>query len=490
VIRNALEPLAGPLPEPEPAAVRIGPFALDLRTGELRRDGVPVPLAPQPTRLLVALARRRGELVTREEIRAAVWDEETFVDFTRGLNFCVLQVRAALGDNAKNPRYIETIPRRGYRLAAERPEEADLEAAPQAVRPSHRRHVAAAAVVAGAVVLLFAAWQRSGAPAASIPETSAATTAGTTASDEAHDAYLRGRSLVSQRKTAAIRAGLAELRKATALDPGYALAHLAVAEATHTLAMREEIGPREAEQEIRSAATAAFAAAPSLAQTHAVAAMLHFWYEWDWNAAEESYRRAMRLNPGEAGALHDHGWLLITRGHADEGIALIRRAQELDPDNPRANTHVAWAYIYTGRYALAVEEAERALQLSPGFEEAYHCLEEAHLTAGDYDAAFAVRRDHLTPPGKPLPSGDAHAYYLAEWQRLAGEAAGAATAAKHPYDVAAALALAGRIDPALDWLERARDAHDLNIPLAAVDPKLRWLHGHPRFAKLVASLKL
>src|SRR5690349_2810904 len=97
--------------------IRFGPYALDARSGELRRDGEVVPLAPQPFRLLLALASRPGELVTREELRREVWGE-TFVDFERGLNFCVLQVRTALGDDAKNPAYIETLPRRGYRFVA------------------------------------------------------------------------------------------------------------------------------------------------------------------------------------------------------------------------------------------------------------------------------------------------------------------------------------------------------------------------------------
>src|SRR5688572_14731451 len=96
--------------------LRFGPFELDPRTGELRRGGELVPLAPQPFRLLLTLAERPGELVTREELRTKVWGDGTFVDYERGLNFCVLQARAALGDDAKNPQYIETLPKRGYRF--------------------------------------------------------------------------------------------------------------------------------------------------------------------------------------------------------------------------------------------------------------------------------------------------------------------------------------------------------------------------------------
>ncbi len=96
-------------------ALRFGPFELDVRSGELRRNGTTVRLQPQPFKVLVLLTSRPGEVVTREEIQAEVWPAGTFVDFEQSLNFCVRQIRASLGDNANAPRYLETLPRRGYR---------------------------------------------------------------------------------------------------------------------------------------------------------------------------------------------------------------------------------------------------------------------------------------------------------------------------------------------------------------------------------------
>jgi DNA-binding winged helix-turn-helix (wHTH) protein len=99
-------------------ALRFGRFELDLRTGELWRAGVRVRLQNQPYKVLALLARRPGELVTREELRHELWPEGTFVDFEQSLNFCVRQIRSALGDQAATPRYVETLPRRGYRFIA------------------------------------------------------------------------------------------------------------------------------------------------------------------------------------------------------------------------------------------------------------------------------------------------------------------------------------------------------------------------------------
>ncbi len=95
--------------------LRFGAFELDLRAGELRRDGHLVRIQPQPLRVLALLASRPGEVVTREEIQRQVWPAGTFVDFEQSLNFCVRQIRAALGDSAPHPRYLATLPRRGYK---------------------------------------------------------------------------------------------------------------------------------------------------------------------------------------------------------------------------------------------------------------------------------------------------------------------------------------------------------------------------------------
>jgi len=99
-----------------PARFSFGPFQVDTVLGELRREGIRLRLAGQPFRILLALVARPGELITREELRAEVWTEETFVDFEHGLNAAVNKLRRALGDAAEKPRYIETYPSRGYRF--------------------------------------------------------------------------------------------------------------------------------------------------------------------------------------------------------------------------------------------------------------------------------------------------------------------------------------------------------------------------------------
>jgi DNA-binding winged helix-turn-helix (wHTH) protein/dipeptidyl aminopeptidase/acylaminoacyl peptidase len=99
--------------------LRFGPFELDLESAELWKSGSRVKLQLQPFRVLALLAGQPGRLLTREEIQKEVWADGTFVDFEQALNFCIRQIRAALGDQAATPRYIETLPRRGYRFLGE-----------------------------------------------------------------------------------------------------------------------------------------------------------------------------------------------------------------------------------------------------------------------------------------------------------------------------------------------------------------------------------
>ena len=97
---------------------RFGVFELDLETGELRKSGVLLRLPPQPFKVLALLASRPAQLVTREELRKQIWGADTFVDFEHGLNFAIKKIRDTLGDDPETPRYIETLPRRGYRFIA------------------------------------------------------------------------------------------------------------------------------------------------------------------------------------------------------------------------------------------------------------------------------------------------------------------------------------------------------------------------------------
>jgi TolB-like protein/DNA-binding winged helix-turn-helix (wHTH) protein len=146
--------------------VSFADFELDLRSGELSRNGTSLKLQPQPAKVLVLLVSRHGEIVTRQDIARQVWGSETFVDFEQGLNFAIRKIRSVLHDDADHPRFLETLPKRGYRFTAPVKSHPPLSevAAPAAVSPrtpSPKRRAlryGLAGLAVGVVVALFLAW--------------------------------------------------------------------------------------------------------------------------------------------------------------------------------------------------------------------------------------------------------------------------------------------------------------------------------------------
>jgi TolB-like protein/DNA-binding winged helix-turn-helix (wHTH) protein len=161
--------------------LRFDNFELDVRAGELCKHGVRLRLQGQPLQVLAALLKRAGDVVTREELRTQIWTTDTFVDFDHSLHNAIARLREVLGDSAERPRYIETLPRRGYRFIA--PVDAgDLPAtsgasdsAPPAGLPSHLRitksHALLLTTVFATLAISIAFWlaRTGGAPASAAP---------------------------------------------------------------------------------------------------------------------------------------------------------------------------------------------------------------------------------------------------------------------------------------------------------------------------------
>src|ERR1700686_122747 len=101
------------------SVVRFGTYEVSLQSGEVRKAGLRIRVQQQPLKLLEILLERPGEVVTREELRSRVWSDESFGDFDQAVNIAIGKLRSALGDSAENPRFIETLPKRGYRFIAD-----------------------------------------------------------------------------------------------------------------------------------------------------------------------------------------------------------------------------------------------------------------------------------------------------------------------------------------------------------------------------------
>ena len=142
--------------------LRFGEFELDQDAAELRRNGTRVSLPEQPFRLLTVLLERPGTIATRDQLRERLWGADTFVDFDHGLNAAVKRLRDALGDSAEQPRYIETVPKRGYKFIATLDGNVTAPTEPEAAAASSGRRwlwlgvgVGVAVVVIGLVASTF-----------------------------------------------------------------------------------------------------------------------------------------------------------------------------------------------------------------------------------------------------------------------------------------------------------------------------------------------
>ncbi|MDQ1390134.1 MAG: hypothetical protein QOF56_3588, partial [Acidobacteriaceae bacterium] len=142
-----------------PSVCHFGVFELDLRAGELRKNGVKLRLQEQPYQVLLKLIEHHGEIVSREELRSTLWHEDTFVDFETGLNTAIKRLRETLGDSADNPTFIETVPRRGYKFIAtvERPkgEESGIPGPSTPQGSSAKSFLRRSAFIAGVVVIVL-----------------------------------------------------------------------------------------------------------------------------------------------------------------------------------------------------------------------------------------------------------------------------------------------------------------------------------------------
>ncbi len=148
--------------------IRFGDFEVDPRAGELRKHGRPINLQEQPIQLLLLLLEHPGEVVTREEARKSLWKDDTFVDYDHGLGAALNRLRAALGDSASTPRYIETLPRRGFRfiatVTARSPNESEPGAAVLPTKPVLLRYGGWAVVLGVFLLSLYLLSDRVSAP--------------------------------------------------------------------------------------------------------------------------------------------------------------------------------------------------------------------------------------------------------------------------------------------------------------------------------------
>lgn len=462
---------------------RFGPFELDGESGELRRGGSPVHLRLQAVRVLEALASQPGRTVSRAELQARVWSDDTFVDFEQGLNSCMKEIRAALGDSTEQPDYVQTLPRRGYRFIAP----VETSNGPR-IAPAQPRRRALRVAAVGAILLLLGQD-----PPGSFLQGRVEDAPERPRDAAAHDAYLRGLYLRERQGLASLRSAAKALDEATAREPGFAPAQAALAEVQLRLALHSE-APDVALVRAKAAARRALQRDPHHALAHAaLGAALHL--EWDFEGAEPHVREALERGPRIAATHYWGAGFLASIASYEEAIAAARRAVELDPGSLSVAADLGAYYLMAGRYDEAVEASRRSLELEPGFEPALWCLLRANESLGlwrearDVASALAARRGAREAPPPHFSNVEPRqaAARLREW-RLAQLEAEARSGSPSWYVLAALNAELGRQQEALRWLRWAYDRREPFLVFIGTEPALAGLRARPEFVRLLRDV--
>lgn len=313
----------------------------------------------------------------------------------------------------------------------------------------------------------------------------------------AYDAYLRGRHLLHRRTRESLPAARDAFRVAVQRAPGFAKAHLGLADAYVALGLHDRLPAAEAFPAASSAARTALGLDPSLAEAHATLGYVALYYERDWELAERELRTAVEVKPRHPVA---HQWLatyLVAMGRFDEAAGSMRRAVELDPLSRIASATLGWVHYHAGNYEAALDQYRRTLELDPDFHLAHLWNGLALLETDQPRAALrSIRRALQLAPEDPLViatlalaqaragEGD-DAERMLEWLRARQDRHHAPA-----YAIAKVHLAMGDAPRALEWLERAFDQRSHAIVFLAVDPQLAPLLNDPAFARLVSRAGL
>lgn len=300
---------------------------------------------------------------------------------------------------------------------------------------------------------------------------------------EAYQLYLRGNYHLYKFMPDDLKQALRYFNEAIALDANYALAYAGIANAYGIAASFGESATAQQE----AAALKAIELDPTLSEAHAALAVLQFWNKHDADKAQDSFTRALELNPNSATAHHYYAWFLIATARFDDATRHLRRALELDPLSPSINVDQGLPFFFSRRYSEARALYKKALEFDPNNWYGHLRLGEACEGAEDYACATNEfeKAAALSNNDSSVKAEFARALALAgkkdEARKLLDELTAQNTPRNSPYYIALAFAALGETDKAFENLNRALAEQDKWIGWAKVDPRLDALRQDARF---------
>jgi DNA-binding winged helix-turn-helix (wHTH) protein len=427
----------------------FGDFTLSPKERLLLHAGEPVTLTAKSFDLLVALVRRCGHLVTKDELLGEVWPG-TFVQEVN-LTVNISALRKALRRGRADQGLIRTVSAHGYRFVA-----------PVRVRNSSLTHQIRRV---------------------------------TTGNADAYRSYLQGRHEWSQRSEPALKRAIARFQDAISLDPGFAAAHSGIADCYATMGSLSYVAPIDAFPYARQYATRALELDATLPDAHASLGFVELYHDWNWSAADIQFKRAIALDPGYPPAHQWYGTYLMAAACPMEALAEMYRARQRDPLSLPINTDIGFCHYYAGQYNEAVKQLKFVLDINDEFSPAHLWLGRSYQELGRYDEAIAA----FAHVEKRLPEWSVPSAARGFVEGIAGRTADArATLRKMEmlserkfvtsYGLALVHAALGEMEGAFACLDRAFAERSHWLIWLRLDPRWKSLRFDWRFEECLSRI--
>lgn len=313
-----------------------------------------------------------------------------------------------------------------------------------------------------------------------------------TESEEAYRAYMKGRYFLNKRTMDGFRKGIEQFERAIEKDSNYPLPFAGLADGYSLLVNYHQLAPDEGFPKAKKAAILALDIDDLLAEAHASLAKIHHLYDWDWEAAEREFKRALELNPDYPTAHQWYGEYLISMGRIAEAKAEMKQALDLDPVSLVINIAQGFPYYYNHEYDDAIAAYQRALDLDPDFGHTHWRLNQVYVQKRMYDEAIA--EDVASYSSLPETQAKVKAAYAVSgirgyWERSVSGSEADLDRCCSRY-IAWTYAYLGDKDNALKWLEKAYQVRSHIMVNLNVDPIFDDLRSDPRFADLLTRMRL
>lgn len=490
---------------------RFGDYLLDPEREELLKGSKGVRLQNLPFQVLLLLVESRGRIVLRQEIKERIWPNGTFVEFDQGLNTAIRKLRRALDDSTVSPRFVETVPRRGYRFLStveEIPSEFPVEESEERNeerRFSVTRFVSQPASVAlsliglvflGLFLIQMSSENHLGAAAAddilSTPivgslELSESRRKGLRAEDE----YSKGVFYLSR---ASLSEALESFERSVRLDPNRSEAYSAIA---FGLILTDELSPDARFPRARKAAFKALELNPENSSAYVALGMIKYLYEWDWQEGEKLLLQSRGISHNRSAPHTIYADYLNRVGRSSEALTEIRLARNISPQNLATHSRLADTYYFARQYEQAIQQIQTILALDPKHATNHNRLGKYFSMVGRYeDAILALQKALSLKSGNPYSVGMLGYVYgiSGQRQRAKLQLDRLHIVSKHSYvpsyDIAMIHLGLGEKEAALGWLEKAYEERDPSLTLLRVEPLLDPLRSNPRFQAIVHRMNL